>query len=201
MLSIDLPTQRVAEEALVDKRAALVAIDPQNGDVIALVSRPGFDPNLFGRGLTRAEFAALNENIDKPLLNRALRGAYPPGSTVKPVMALAGLYYKVDPHDHQYCGGVYRLPGSSRCSARAGPAGTARSTSRRPSPNLVTSTSTGWRPSWASIASPPSCLHSASAGSPASTSAASGRASCPRANGRRTTSSARRIRSGSRVRP
>jgi penicillin-binding protein 2 len=115
MLSLDLPTQRTAEAELVDKRAALVAIDPNNGDVIALVSRPGFDPNLFGRGLTRAEFGALNNNIDKPLLNRALRGTYPPGSTVKPVMALAGLYYKeVDPHDHQFCGGVYRLPGSSR---------------------------------------------------------------------------------------
>jgi penicillin-binding protein 2 len=115
ILSLDMPTQRTAEAALADKRAALVAIDPQNGDVIALVSRPGFDPNLFGRGLTRAEFAALNENIDKPLLNRALRGSYPPGSTVKPVMALAGLYYKeIEPHDHVYCGGVFRLPGSSR---------------------------------------------------------------------------------------
>jgi penicillin-binding protein 2 len=114
ILAMDFPTQRVAEEALGDKRAALVAIDPKNGDVIALVSRPGFDPNLFGRGLTRAEFAALNQNIDKPLLNRAIRGIYPPGSTVKPVMALAGLYYKaVDPHDHQYCGGIYRIPGSS----------------------------------------------------------------------------------------
>jgi penicillin-binding protein 2 len=115
MLSIDLPTQRAAEDALLDKRASLVAIDPQNGDIIALVSRPGFDPNLFGRGLTRAEFAALNQNVDKPLLNRALRGTYPPGSTVKPVMALAGLYYKeVNAHDHSFCGGIYRIPGSSR---------------------------------------------------------------------------------------
>lgn len=114
ILSLDLPTQRAAEEALADKRAALVAIDPKNGDVIALVSRPAFDPNLFGRGLTRAEFAALNENIDKPLLNRAIRGIYPPGSTVKPVMALAGLYYKaIDPHDHKYCAGIYRIPGTS----------------------------------------------------------------------------------------
>jgi penicillin-binding protein 2 len=115
VLSLDMPTQRVAEADLIDRRAALVAIDPQNGDIIALVSRPGFDPNLFGRGLTRAEYAALNENIDKPLLNRALRGTYPPGSTVKPVMALAGLYYKeINAHDHAFCGGVYRLPGSSR---------------------------------------------------------------------------------------
>jgi penicillin-binding protein 2 len=74
LLAIDLPSQRVAEEALADKRGAAVAIDPTNGDVLVLVSRPGFDPNLFGRGLTRAEFAALNDNIDHPLLNRALRG-------------------------------------------------------------------------------------------------------------------------------
>ncbi len=91
MLSIDMPTQRAAEEMLEATSAArLVAIDPQTGDVLALVSRPGFDPNLFGRGLTRAEFKALNDNIDHPLLNRALRGQYPSGSTIKPAIALAG---------------------------------------------------------------------------------------------------------------
>ena len=115
MLTLDMPTQRVAEAALVDKRGALVALDPRNGDVIALVSRPGFDPNLFGRGLTRAEFAGLNDNIDRPLFNRALRGTYPSGSTIKPAIALAGLYYhEVDPNAHRFCAGVYRLPGSSR---------------------------------------------------------------------------------------
>jgi penicillin-binding protein 2 len=115
LLTIDMPTQRVAEEALVDKRGAIVALDPQNGDVIALVSRPGFDPNLFGRGLTRAEFAALNENIDRPLFNRALRGTYPSGSTIKPAIALAALVFnEVNPDAHRYCGGVFRLPGSSR---------------------------------------------------------------------------------------
>ena len=113
MLSIDYETQRVAEEAVADRRASVVAIDPANGDVIAMVSRPGFDPNAFARGLTRAEFAALNENIDRPLFNRALRGAYPPGSTVKPVMALAGLAYNViDPAETRFCGGVFYLPGS-----------------------------------------------------------------------------------------
>jgi penicillin-binding protein 2 len=111
--SIDLKTQRIAEEALVDKRGAVVAIDPNNGDIIALVSRPGFDPNAFGRGLTRAEFKALNENIDKPLLNRALRGTYPPGSTIKPIVALAGLTYGVTtPEKSRACGGFFSLPGS-----------------------------------------------------------------------------------------
>ena len=115
LMALDMPSQRVAEEGLIDKRGAAVAIDPANGDVLVLVSRPGFDPNLFGRGLTRAEFAALNENIDRPLFNRALRGTYPSGSTIKPAIALAGLYYnEVNPDAHRFCGGVYRLPGSSR---------------------------------------------------------------------------------------
>lgn len=114
ILSIDLPVQRVAEQAVWDKRAAIVAIDPNNGDVIALVSRPGFDPNGFARGLTRSEFAALNENIDRPLFNRALRGVYPPGSTIKPLVALAGLTYGVaTPRDTVACGGYFMLPGSS----------------------------------------------------------------------------------------
>jgi penicillin-binding protein 2 len=115
LMTLDMPSQRVAEEGLIDKRGAAVAIDPANGDVLVLASRPGFDPNLFGRGLTRAEFAALNENIDRPLFNRALRGTYPSGSTIKPAIALAGLYYnEVNPDAHRHCGGVYRLPGSSR---------------------------------------------------------------------------------------
>jgi penicillin-binding protein 2 len=114
MLSLDMPSQRVAEEMLADKRGALVAIDPQSGDVLALVSRPGFDPNLFGRGLTRAEFKALNDNIDHPLLNRALRGQYPSGSTIKPGLALAALaYHDVDPNATKNCPGIWRLPGSS----------------------------------------------------------------------------------------
>jgi penicillin-binding protein 2 len=113
ILSIDFDVQRVAEQAVWDRRASVVAIDPMNGDVIAFVSRPGFDPNNFARGLTRAEFAALNGNIDRPLFNRALRGVYPPGSTVKPVMALAGLAYGiVNPLETRFCRGVYTLPGS-----------------------------------------------------------------------------------------
>ena len=94
--SIDLPTQLVAEQGLIGRRGSVVAIDPNNGDVIALVSTPGFDPNPFGRGLTRAEYAALRDNIDVPLLNRAIRGEYPPGSTVKPAIALGGLALRRD---------------------------------------------------------------------------------------------------------
>jgi len=113
MLTLDLEVQRVAEDAVRDQRAAIVALDPNNGDVIALVSRPGFDPNAFARGLTRPEFRALNENPDQPLFNRALRGTYPPGSTIKPVVALAGLTYGVTtPLEPHYCAGFFSLPGS-----------------------------------------------------------------------------------------
>ena len=103
-----------AEQAVRDQRAAIVALDPNNGDVIALVSRPGFDPNLFARGLTRTEYAALNENPDRPLFNRALRGTYPPGSTIKPVVALAGLTHGIiEPDKPFFCIGYFSLPGSS----------------------------------------------------------------------------------------
>lgn len=111
---IDFPTQLVAEQGLIGRRGAVVAIDPNNGDIIALVSTPGFDPNGFGRGLTRAEYALLRDNIDVPLLNRAIRGEYPPGSTVKPVIALAGLSEQVTtPQRTRACGGYFTLPGSS----------------------------------------------------------------------------------------
>ncbi len=115
MLSIDLKVQRLAETLLAGQRGAVVAIDPNNGNIIALVSRPGFDPNTFGRGITSAEYGALSNDIDHPLLNRALRGTYPPGSTVKPGLALAALVYRVlDPDAKRYCPGYFYLPGSSR---------------------------------------------------------------------------------------
>jgi penicillin-binding protein 2 len=114
LLSIDLKVQRVAEEALAGHRGAVVALDPNSGDVLALVSLPGFDPTLFGRGITASEYTALSADIDRPLFNRALRGTYPPGSTVKPVIALAGLtYHVVDPLAEHYCAGSFHLPGSS----------------------------------------------------------------------------------------
>ena len=91
MLSIDIKLQKLVEELYGNRRGALVAIDPRNGEVLALVSMPTFDPNLFVEGIDVENWTALNESIDKPLLNRALRGAYPPGSTYKPFMALAAL--------------------------------------------------------------------------------------------------------------
>jgi penicillin-binding protein 2 len=112
--TIDLPTQLVAEQGLIGRRGSVVAIDPNNGDVIAMVSTPGFDPNPFGRGLSRAEYAALRDNIDVPLLNRAIRGEYPPGSTVKPAIALGGLTLGITtPQRTRACSGAFYLPGSS----------------------------------------------------------------------------------------
>jgi penicillin-binding protein 2 len=113
VLSIDLATQQAAEAGLGDHRGAVVAIDPNNGDVLALASMPGFDPAEFARGISRTEYAALSDNEDKPLLNRALRGTYPSGSTIKPVIALAALTnHLVDPNKEEFCAGVFHLPGS-----------------------------------------------------------------------------------------
>jgi penicillin-binding protein 2 len=112
--SIDLATQQAAEDGLGTHRGAVVAIDPTTGDVLAMASKPGFDPAAFARGLSRSEFAALNDDIDKPLFNRALRGLYPSGSTIKPVIALAGLtYHVVDPGREEFCAGTWHLPGSA----------------------------------------------------------------------------------------
>ena len=91
VLSIDIRLQAMVEELFGDRRGALVAIDPRNGEVLAFVSKPNFDPNLFVDGIDVENWRALNESPDKPLLNRALRGTYPPGSTFKPFMALAAL--------------------------------------------------------------------------------------------------------------
>jgi penicillin-binding protein 2 len=92
VLTLDLKLQRVAENAFGKYRGALVAIEPATGGVLALVSKPGFDPNLFVEGIDTASWDALNHDPDKPLNNRALTGAYPPGSTVKPFMALMALH-------------------------------------------------------------------------------------------------------------
>jgi len=90
-LSIDINLQAAAEAAFGDRRGALVAIEPSTGDVLAFVSKPGYDPNLFVDGIDAASWQELNESPDKPLLNRPLRGAYPPGSTIKPFLALGAL--------------------------------------------------------------------------------------------------------------
>lgn len=91
VLSIDIKLQALVEQLFGDRRGALVAIDPRNGEVLAFVSKPTFDPNLFVDGIDADSWRELNEDLDKPLLNRALRGTYPPGSTYKPLMAMAAL--------------------------------------------------------------------------------------------------------------
>ena len=91
VLTIDIRLQKLVEDMFGERRGALVAIDPRNGEVLAFVSKPTFDPNLFVEGIDVENWKALNESVDKPLLNRALRGTYPPGSTYKPFMALAAL--------------------------------------------------------------------------------------------------------------
>ena len=112
-LTVDIKLQEIAELAFANFRGALVAIDPSNGEVLAFVSKPGYDPNLFVDGIDTETWDALNNSPDVPLNNRALRGQYPPGSTIKPFMALAGLdtgkrtpsYTISDP-------GYFNLPGS-----------------------------------------------------------------------------------------
>ena len=113
-LTIDLELQRVAEQALQGRRGSVVALDPRNGHVLALASVPGFDPNLFSTGISTAQYQGLQEDIDQPLFNRALRGQYPPGSTIKPMLALASLHYGVmNPDDAIFCPGWFSLPNHS----------------------------------------------------------------------------------------
>jgi penicillin-binding protein 2 len=91
VLTLDIQLQRLVEELFGERRGALVALDPRTGEVLAMVSKPTFDPNAFVEGIDQESWQELSESIDKPLLNRALRGTYPPGSTYKPFMALAAL--------------------------------------------------------------------------------------------------------------
>lgn len=114
VLTIDAGLQEMAYKAFGDYRGALVAIDPRDGAVLALVSKPGFDPNLFVDGIDTQTWRELNDSIDHPLSNRALRGQYPPGSTVKPFMALAALELgKRTPQYTIYDPGYFTLPGVS----------------------------------------------------------------------------------------
>lgn len=113
-LHIDAKLQQVAEKVFGDYRGALVALDPRNGGVLAMVSKPGFDPNLFVDGIDSATWRELNDADERPLINRALRGVYPPGSTIKPFMALAGLETGLrNPGDSIADPGYFTLPGSS----------------------------------------------------------------------------------------
>jgi len=114
ILSVDSTLQSIAEEAFGDRRGALVAINPSNGEILAYVSQPTFDPNLFVDGIDSENWKALNESLDKPLINRPIRGIYPPGSTFKPFVAMAGLEAeKRAPPFSISDPGVFVLPGSS----------------------------------------------------------------------------------------
>ncbi len=114
-LTIYMNLQRAAEESLGEFNGAVVAIDPRNGDLLAMASQPSYDPNLFAKGIDERAYSALNTSLDRPLFNRALRGTYPPGSTLKPFVGLAGLDYgMVDPSSKIYCPGFFKLPNTSR---------------------------------------------------------------------------------------
>lgn len=117
VLSLDIKLQEAAEQALGGRRGAIVALDPRTGEVLAMVSQPSFDPNLFVTGISFKAYAELRDSIDRPLFNRVLRGLYPPGSTIKPAVAIAGLdsqvvnastrvfdpgYYQLPNYDHKY---------------------------------------------------------------------------------------------------
>ncbi|MFZ2652711.1 MAG: penicillin-binding protein 2 [Burkholderiaceae bacterium] len=110
MMSVDIRLQALVEDMFGERRGALVALDPRNGEVLALVSKPTFDPNLFVDGIDADSWRELNESLDKPLLNRALRGTYPPGSTFKPFMAMAALNTgKRAPNQVIFDGGTFQF--------------------------------------------------------------------------------------------
>lgn len=113
-LNISALLQKVAMDALGDNNGAVVAIDPQTGAVLALVSKPSFDPNLFVNGIPSATYKALLNSPDQPLYNRAVNGQYPPGSTIKPFYALAALEYDMPESTGAVnCRGFYQLPGDT----------------------------------------------------------------------------------------
>ena len=114
-LTVDARIQEAAEEAFADRAGAAVAIDPRNGEVLAMISVPSFDPNLFVNGISQTDYNALLNNPDKPLLDRALRGSYVPGSTVKPFIASAGLELGFrTPSDTIVSTGEFHIPGQKR---------------------------------------------------------------------------------------
>lgn len=114
-LHLDIQLQNTAIAAMAGRRGAVVAIDIKTGGVLSAVSLPSYDPNLFVTGIGHNDFRSLNESIDRPLYNRFIQGTYPPGSTIKPVVALAGLHYGTTTADRTIRDpGLYRLPNVSR---------------------------------------------------------------------------------------
>jgi len=123
-LHLDINLQRVAADALGDYNGSVIALDPRTGGLLAMVSKPDFDPNDFVTGISRKKYAVLRDSLDRPLFDRALRGHYPPGSTLKPFVALAGLELGVvHEHSETFCPGWYTLPGQDhryRCWKKHG---------------------------------------------------------------------------------
>ncbi len=114
-LTLDARLQAIAERAFGDKAGSAIAIDPDTGDILAFVSQPAYDPNLFVNGIDTDTYQALREDDNQPLFNRALRGQYPPGSTLKPFVGLGGLEQGItSPHSSTFCPGYYQLPGKER---------------------------------------------------------------------------------------
>ena len=114
-LHLDLEVQRAAWDALEGRRGAIVAMDPRDGGILAFASRPGFDPNKFVTGISREDFNAYRDDLDRPLFNRILQGQYPPGSTIKMMHALAGLEHGVvEWEDTIWDPGYFELPGQER---------------------------------------------------------------------------------------
>jgi len=111
-LSLDLDLQQIAFDALEGRRGAVVALDPTTGEILALVSTPSFDPNLFAVGMSTSQYGDLRDDPDRPLFNRAVRGTYPPGSTIKPILALAALETGATNLTRKStCIGFFQLPG------------------------------------------------------------------------------------------
>ncbi|PKN65287.1 MAG: penicillin-binding protein 2 [Deltaproteobacteria bacterium HGW-Deltaproteobacteria-15] len=121
-LTIDKDLQMVAEQALKDKKGAIVAMDPNNGEILAMASGPAFDPNVFITGMERSEWVRIASGKDHPLQNRAITGQYPPGSTFKIVMAIAGLEEGIiTPQEETFCGGSYTVGAyTHRCWKKGG---------------------------------------------------------------------------------
>ena len=113
-LNMDAELQRIAEQALDGRRGSVIAVDPTNGEVLVLASTPAFDPNAFATGLRSRDYAALRDDLDRPLFNRALSGRYPPGSTIKPILGLAGLETHATSLTHRtFCRGSYSIPNTT----------------------------------------------------------------------------------------
>lgn len=159
-LYLDVRMQQAAVDALAGRRGAVVAIDVNTGGVVTAVSNPAFNPNLFVAGISSKDYSALRDSPDLPLLNRIVAGEYPPGSTIKPLLALAGLDGGFITPDYQiYDPGFFQLPGQTRKFRDWKKAGTAAASMlisrlRNPAISFSTNSPTAWASTTCTIFSP-----------------------------------------------